>query len=397
MRLNARLLLSTTKPVTASTLFRNMSSPKPLSPVRVAIVDDYLSTSKEHFAHIPSSQALITTFTDSLPPYSHPSTTDGQRHALVDRLKPFTVIVSMRERTPLPADLLKQLANLKLLLATGTQFQTFDLQAAKDLGIAVHSARGRGRSDKPAPPKSGDITKGGAHPTTQHTWAMILALARNVAKDDAVLKAGGWQTDLAIGLTGKTLGIVGLGRLGAAVARVGVLAWGMRVVCWSASLTQEKANQAAQELGLPVDQGGEKTFKAVEKDKLFQMADVVSVHYVLSERSKGVVGRKELEAMRTSALFVNTSRGPLADEEALLDTLEKGKIKGAALDVFDIEPLPKESPWRKTKWGEEGRSNVLLTPHMGYVEEGNMHTWYDEQAEMLEWWLEGKELPNRLA
>jgi len=374
-----------------------MSSLKPLSPVRVAIVDDYLSTSKEHFAHIPSSQVEIKTFTDSLPPYSHPSTTDAQRHALVERLKSFTVIASMRERTPFPADLLKQLPNLKLLLATGTQFQTFDLQAAKTLGIAVHSARGRGRSDKPAPPKSRDITKGGAHPTTQHTWAMILALARNVAKDDAVVKAGGWQTDLAIGLTGKTLGVVGLGRLGAAVARVGVLAWGMRVVCWSASLTQEKADQAAQELGLPVDQGGEKTFQAVEKDELFRTADVVSLHYVLSERSKGVVGQKELAAMKASALFVNSSRGPLADEEALLDTLERGKIKGAALDVFDIEPLPKESPWRVTKWGDEGRSNVLLTPHMGYVEEGNMHTWYDEQAEMLEWWLQGKEIPNGIA
>lgn len=226
---------------------------------------------------------------------------------------------------------------------------------------------------------------------------MILALARNIAADDAAIKAGGWQTDMAVGLTGKTLGVVGLGRLGAAVARIGILAFGMRVVAWSNSLNQQKADEMAEKLGLPLEnEHGEKTFQVVEKEKLFQQADIVSLHYVLSERSRGIVGARELAAMKPSSLLVNSSRGPLIDETALLDAVGKGRIRGVALDVFEHEPLPADSPWRSQAWGTKGRSRVLLTPHMGYVEEGIMNAWYAETAENVERWLDGREILHRL-
>ncbi|KAI1385817.1 glycerate dehydrogenase [Hypoxylon trugodes] len=379
------------------------------TPPSMAILDDYLDTAKPHFAHIPSSQLSITAFHDSLPAYNDPLTSASAQQALVERLQPFTILSSMRERTPFSGNILRQLPNLKLLLTTGTQFETFDLATASDLGIAVAAAPGRGRTDGKQPsgdwpvrPKL-DIKKGGSHPTTQHAWALILALARNVAADDAAMKGAtrAWQSKLALGLTGATLGVVGLGRLGAAVARVGSLAWGMRVLCWSENLTQEKADRKAQEMGLPTRGGNPldpnaPTFEAVSKEELFRNADVVSLHYVLSERSRGIVGAPELEKMKNSALLVNTSRGPLVDDAALYDALDNGRIGGAALDVFDIEPLPTDNPWRSTKWGTQGRSNLIITPHMGYVEDGIMHTWYEETAENLERWLHGEELLNRL-
>lgn len=360
------------------------------NPIRVAILDDYLETSKAHFAHISSSTASITTFTDTIPA--------SQKDALITRLKPFHVISTMRERTPFPSNLIRDLPNLKLLLVTGTQFQCFALDTLKELSIPVAASKGQGRTDRPdKPPSSRDIKKGNAHSTTQHTWALILALARNVAQDDFVVKTGGWQSHLATNLLGKTLGIVGLGRLGAATARIGVLAWGMKIQCWSANLTQEKADEWCREVGLPIETGdGEKTFRVVSKEELFANSDVVSIHYVLSARSAGIIGKKELDMMRPSALLINTSRGPLIDQEALLDTLGKGHINGAAIDVFDIEPLPRDSPWRSQKWGTEGRSRVLTTPHMGYVEEELINCWYEEQAENLERWLSGRELLNRL-
>lgn len=356
----------------------------------LAILDDYLSISRPHFKNVPPSSLKIEIIDTPLP-----QTTPTEQAALAERLRPFTAISTMRERTAFPGSLLRQLPNLKLLLCTGTQFEMFDLQTAKELGITVAAAPGRGRTDI-ANEKGAyvrDIRKGGGHPATHHTWAMILALARNVAADDAVVKSGGWQTDMAIGLGGKTLGIVGLGRLGAAVARIGVLAFGMKVICWSSSLDQEKSDQMATQLGLPLeDEFGDKTFRVVAKDELFRQADIVSMHYVLSERSRGIMGRRELSLMKQDALVVNTSRGPLIDEEALLEVAQQGLIKGMALDVFGQEPLPTDSPWRSTDWGTNGKSRVLLTPHMGYVEEGIMNTWYAETAENVERWLAGQEI-----
>lgn len=214
-------------------------------------------------------------------------------------------------------------------------------------------------------------------------------------EDDAALKSdpGAWQSGLSMPLGGKVVGIVGLGKLGAQFARVCVLALGMRVVAWSSSLNQGRADEVARELGLE-----EGSITAVSKEELFRTADVVSVHYVLSERSRGLIGREELGVMKKDAVLVNTARGPIVDEEALLETLEKGGIRGTALDVFwKREPLEGDSRWRTTRWGTEGRSRVVLSPHMGYVNESTMEAWYAEQAADVERWIGGGEVGLRLA
>lgn len=373
----------------------------------MVVLDDYLDIAAPHFSRISPARLATTVCKDALPAFNHPGTSDAERENIIERLKPYDIISSMRERTAFPGELLGALPNLKLLLATGTQFETFDVAAASRLGIAIAAAPGRGRTDGrtshvPPRPKL-DIKQGGSHPATQHAMAMMLALARNIAADDAAMKgaAKSWQAGLAMGLTGATLGIVGLGRLGAAVARIATIAFDMRVICWSENLTQEKADVMAGKVGVPahgacaVDPAAS-TFLAVSKDELFESADVVSLHYVLSERSRGIVGKRELEMMKASALLVNTSRGPLIDQGALYEVLKRCGIRGAALDVFDVEPLPADSPWRSTEWGTEGRGRLLITPHMGYVEEGIMHTWYEGTAENVERWLRGEEVLHRL-
>ncbi|KAH8649391.1 D-isomer specific 2-hydroxyacid dehydrogenase [Xylariales sp. PMI_506] len=377
-----------------------MASSAGTGPPKLAIIDDYLNTSGAHFSHIPSSKLHITTFNDTIVPYN-----EAEASRLVERLRPFDLISCVRERTHFPGSLFAQLPNLKLLLTTGTQFEQFDLPAAKERGIAVVAAPGLGRTDT-LEPRRPNIKVGAAHPTTQHTWALLLALARNVAIDDAAIKSSGnqgsnavWQSGLATGLTGQTLGIVGLGRLGAAVARIAHLAWGMRVICWSENLTQEKADKMAAQVGLSPDEGpdGTKTFQCVGKPELFTTADVVSLHYVLSDRSRGIVGALDLELMKPSALLVNTSRGSLIDQPALINVLQNGGIRGAGLDVFEVEPLPANSPWRRASyWGKDGRSNVLTTPHMGYVDNGLMNAWYAETAENVERWLDARQLLHRL-
>ncbi|UZJ55530.1 hypothetical protein CBS101457_004850 [Exobasidium rhododendri] len=373
-------------------------------PVRVAVLDDYLNLAAKHLAKRSTiaSASSTTVFRDEIPLQIGTSLTETELDVLVKKLEPFEVISTMRERTPFPAALLTRLPRLKLLLATGTQHSTFDIAAATGHGIVVATAPGRGLTDltpEQRPKRQRDITKGSAHPTTQHAWSLILALARNVAQDDYNVKhKGAWQTSTAVGLTDKTLGICGLGRLGASTARVGVLAWGMKIKCWGQNLTQVKADKLAEEQGLPVtDTEGNKTFEVVSsKAQLFRQADVLSVHYVLSFRSIGVVGREELAQMKPSAFLVNTARGPLVDEDALYDTLLQGKIAGAAVDVFSTEPLPKNDRWRTTKWGTGGKSQVLLTPHMGYVEEEMMNIWYSETAENIERWLDRLPILHRL-
>jgi len=297
----------------------------------------------------------------------------------------------MRERTPFPANLLQQLPNLKLLLTTGNRNASIDIEVAKKLGIHVTGALGTDSTEK-------GKKKRGPDSTTQHTVAMILGLARNLVDESENIKTGGWQTTLATGLSGKTFATMGLGRLGGNVAKIMYESFGMDVICWSNSLTQETADEKAKSLGLPVEDGdGGKTFKVVSKEELFTQADVLSVHYVLSDRSRGIVGAADLALLKPTALLINTSRGPLVDEEALFAVLEQGKIRGAAVDVFALEPLEKESKWRGDGWGKEGRSRVLLSPHLGYVEEGTMGTWYDEQVEIVERWHNGEQLLNVLA
>jgi phosphoglycerate dehydrogenase-like enzyme len=294
----------------------------------------------------------------------------------------------MRERTPFPRELVARLPNLKLLLTTGNRNLALDLDAFRARAIPVAGAA-----------HAGPVV--GSDSTTEHCVALILGAARNLAQDDYSIKtAGGWQTVPAVGLQGKVFGTVGLGRLGMAVARIMHLAFGMRVVAWSENLTQERADEKAREAGLAVEApgsgGGEKTFRVVSKEELFRTADVVSVHLVLSDRSRGGISRKDLELMKPSSIFVNTSRGPLVVEKDLLDVLEEGRIRAAALDVFDLEPLPLDSRWRTTKWGQGGRSQVLLTPHMGYVEGATLDAWYDMQIKNLLRWEKGEDLAEKL-
>jgi lactate dehydrogenase-like 2-hydroxyacid dehydrogenase len=288
----------------------------------------------------------------------------------------------MRERTPFPRALIDRLPNLKLLLTTGTRNNSLDLVAFKERGIpvagAVDSTPGKGV---------------GTDSTTEHCVAMILALARNIVQDDESVKSGGWQTGFTTGLNGKTLGTVGLGRLGAAVAKIMRLAFRMKIVSWSTNLTQEAADEKAKQVGLPVeDENGEKTFKVVSREEVFSNADVVTLHLVLSDRSRGMISSTDLSRMKKSAFFVNTSRGPLVVEHDLMDVLKKGQIRGAGLDVYEIEPLPADSEWRTVKWGQNGRSHVLLTPHTGYVEEGTIKDWYQQQVENIKRWKDGQAL-----
>ncbi|ETI23949.1 hypothetical protein G647_05756 [Cladophialophora carrionii CBS 160.54] len=358
-----------------------MSSP---SGVKLAVLDDYAAISSPHFQPL-ASQIQIDSFPQTLQ-----ARVPSEHDALVARLKPYTIISTMRERTQFPRSVLAELPNLKLLLTTAMKNAAIDTAACKDLGITVVGTSPKRNATK------------GYDATNEMTWALILGLAKDVARGDAVVKGpspaasndpnahvGGWQTTLTFGLAGKTLGLLGLGKLGTQCAVTGHLGFGMKVIAWSSSLTQDKADEAAQQRGLPKG-----TFRVVgSKKELFEQADVLSVHYVLSDRSRGIVGKDELSSMKKNSLLVNTSRGPLIDEAALVEALEAGKIRGVGLDVYDVEPLPKETPWRRSGyWGEDGRSTVLVSPHMGYVEEETMHDWYEQQAEAIKAWLNKEEI-----
>lgn len=337
--------------------------------MKVAILDDYQNLSHPIFSSLPEVE--IAHYASTLNP-SDPT----QLEALIQRLQPYEAIVTMRERTPFPAALVQALPNLRILLTQSTRNLALDLPALSAQGVTVTGTTSR------AP---------GVHSTVQHTWALILDLAREISRDDTALKTNptAWQgSPLAMNLSGKTLGILGLGKLGAETARIGIMAFGMRVVAWSTNLTQERADEQAVARGLP--KGAFEV--AGSKRAFFEAADVVSVHHVLSGRSRGMIGVEELAAMKASALLVNTSRGPLVDEKALLECLNAGRIRGAALDVFDLEPLPAGSPWRTTGWGRDGRSQVVLSPHMGYGEEEQLIGWYRECAENLQKFMAGQDV-----
>lgn len=344
--------------------------------VKVAVLDDYTKSSPEHFDSL--SSISVTYIPDTIPlPYD-----DERIKAQVSRLKDFEIICTMRERTPFPRALLSQLPNLKLLTTTGMRNASIDIAACEDLGITVTGTGGKPNAKK------------GYDATNEQTWALITGLAKGVVTGhDAVTRApGGWSTGTSMSLAGKTLGLLGLGNLGGQCAVTGYLGFGMDVLCWSSSLTQEKADETAAKRGV-----GKGVFKvAASKEELFEKADVLSVHYVLSDRSRGIVGRNDLARMKKGAVIINTSRGPLIDEQALLAALKEGKIRGAALDVFAIEPLPADSEWRTVKWGQDGKSNVLISPHMGYVEDETISVWYDQTAQNVQRWLKGEEVKAKL-
>jgi len=269
--------------------------------------------------------------------------------ALVKRLADFEVIVAMRERTQLPRSVLERLPKLKLLVTTGMRNVAIDVKAAAELGIVVSG--------------TGLLTP----PTAELTWGLILALARHIPEEAQQMRSGGWQTTLGVGLNGKVLGVLGLGKLGSEVARVG-RAFQMEVIAWSQNLTAEHASSMGA--------------IRVEKDELFQRADFVTIHLILSKRTRGLVTARELALMKPEAYLINTSRGPIVEERALIDVLTKHKIAGAALDVFDEEPLPDEHPLRKL-------DNVVLTPHLGYVTVENYRLAYGEAVEDIRAFLAG--------
>jgi glycerate dehydrogenase len=230
--------------------------------------------------------------------------------------------------------------------------------------------------------------------TVQHTWALILALVNNIPRDHALVPSGSWTHHLPLNtyIGGATLGLLGLGKLGSGVARIASLAFGMRIIAWSENLTQPRADDAAVAAGLPPG-----TFKYVSKTELFEQSDIVSVHLILSDRTRGIVGKDELGKMKSTGFIVNTSRGPIIDENALLDTLNRGEIRGAALDVFDVEPLPLDSKWRTTPWGQQGRAEVVFTPHTGYSFEKHLEGMWNGTAENLQRIIRGEEVIRRMA
>ncbi|OAA47908.1 D-isomer specific 2-hydroxyacid dehydrogenase [Metarhizium rileyi] len=350
--------------------------------IKVAVLDDYQGVAPAHFNKLDPN-FVVTYIPDTLLPYNHPDTSQAVKDEIVKRLEQFEVISTMRERTPFPGGLINRLPNLKLILSSGHRNRSIDMEAAQKRGIAVTAAT--------------DVSLGPVDSTTEHIITMILSVARNIAQNDAAVKAGSWQTSFVTGVSGRTLGLVGLGRLGGGVARIMSLAFGMKIMAWSTNLTQEAADAVAKAHGLPMEQdGGEKTIKAVSREELFSTADVVSLHLVLSERSRGLITAADLSRMKPSSFFVNTSRGPLVVEKDLLDVLKGGKIRGAALDVFDLEPLPKDSEWRKSDWGTNGKSQLLVTPHVAYVEESSISGFYEQQVDDLVRWWTGKELKKTM-
>ncbi|MEB3034130.1 D-2-hydroxyacid dehydrogenase family protein [[Mycobacterium] nativiensis] len=318
-----------------------MAAPAPL---RVAVLDDYQGIAEAvDWSAIPRPVDLLAI-------REHVAPGDD----LVARLADREVVVAMRERTPIDADLLARLPALKLLVTTGPFNAAIDVAAAHRLGITVCGT-------------GGIIT-----PTVELTWALIHALQRHLIAEDAALRAGNWQTTVGADLAGATLGLVGLGRIGRLVAAVGH-AFGMRVAAWSPNLTAERAEQAHAEL--------------LDRRGLFAAADVVSLHLVLSETTRGVVGRDELAAMKPSAILVNTSRGGLVDEEALVEALRSKRIRGAGLDVYSAEPLPAGHPLTSLP-------NTVLTPHLGYVTENCMNRFYRDIVDDIAAYCAGT--PRRL-
>jgi phosphoglycerate dehydrogenase-like enzyme len=306
--------------------------------IRVAILDDYQNVSLEmaDWSQL-AGRAAITVFNDHL----------SDSEAIVERLLPFDVVCVMRERTPLPRSVMERLPQLKLIASTGSRNAAIDIDAAAERGIVVTHTGYDARS------------------TIEMTWALILASARQVASENAYLRAGGWQRTVGDGLHGKTLGVLGLGDIGSEVARIG-LAFGMEVIAWSQNLTSVGAQTCGAQL--------------VSKEELFRNADILTIHLVLSDRTKGLVGAAELQAMKSSARLINTSRGPIVSEPALIEILRERRIAGAALDVFDVEPLPTDHPFRSL-------DNVLSTPHIGYVARDLYRTFYGDTVKSIARWL----------
>lgn len=308
-------------------------------PIKVAILDDYQNVALDMADWSPlNGRADITVFNDHV---SEPA-------QVVARLQPFDVVCVMRERTPFTRALIEQLPNLKLIASTGSANAAIDTDAAADRGIdVVHTGYS-------------------STPTIEFTWSLILAMARHIPLENRSLQDGGWQQSLGTELAGKTLGLLGLGRVGSAVGVIG-RAFRMNVIAWSQNLTAERAESKGVQL--------------VDKDTLFATSDFLSVHVRLSERTAGLVGSADLARMKPTSRLINTSRAPIVDVKALLAALNSKQIAGAALDVFDVEPLELSDPLRS-------QANVLATPHIGYVTEELYRTFYGDTVRNIVEWLD---------
>jgi phosphoglycerate dehydrogenase-like enzyme len=311
-----------------------------MTPISVAILDDFQNVTRSlaDWGRLPP-HVSVTVFNDHV-----------VGEPLVPRLKSFDVLVLTRERTKLPKSLVAQLPKLKLVVTAGMRNLGIDLAACREHGVLVCG------------------TGSGSSPTAELAWGLILALARHIPEEDRSLRSGAWQKTIGTGLKGKTLGVLGLGRLGTQVARVG-LAFDMKVIAWSQNLTAERAAEAG--------------CTRVEKADLFRMADVLTIHLLLSDRTRGIVGREELALMKPTAFLVNTARAAIVDEQALIDALTNRKIAGAGLDVFEREPLPADAPILRAP-------NTVLTPHLGYVTRETYDVYFPQALEDIEAWLAGR-------
>ncbi len=308
--------------------------------MRVAVLDDYQSAAlgSADWSAL-RGRAEVSVFGDYL--------TDEA--ALAERLAPFEVICVMRERTALRQSLLERLPRLRLIASTGPVNAAIDLSAAEARGVkVVHTGYS-------------------SAPTIEMTWALILASQRQLTREAASMRSGGWQRSVGGDLRGRTLGLLGLGNIGGAVARIGG-AFGMEVIGWSQHLTPEKAAAFGA--------------SAVSKQDLFARADILSIHTLLSRRTRGLVDAEALALMKPTAWLVNTSRGPIVDEPAVLEALGRRRIAGLAVDVYDVEPLPPDHPFRSL-------DNVLATPHLGYVTQAMYRTFYGDTVRNIVDWLDG--------
>jgi phosphoglycerate dehydrogenase-like enzyme len=310
------------------------------STIKIAVLDDYqnIALKMADWSSIPGDPE-IQVFNDHV----------TELESLVQRLLPFNVVCIMRERTLMTAALLDRLPNLRLIASTSRRNAAIDLEAAKRRGIEVRH------------------TGYQAAPTIELTWALILALARNVTTENNSVRNGGWQKTVGADLSEKTLGVLGLGNIGSRVAEIGK-SFGMNAIAWSQNLTQEKADASGVRL--------------VSKNELFREADFLTIHLVLSERSRGIVGKPELALMKSTSFLINTARGPIVDEAALIETLRDRKIAGAAIDVFDQEPLPADHPFRRLP-------NVLATPHVGYGTRSLYQIFYRDTVANIKAWILG--------
>ena len=309
----------------------------------VAILDDYQAVAQQmaDWSQLPSG-INVQFFHDHI----------GDEDRLVERLKNFQVIMGMRERTPFPRSVLDRLPELRLLVTAGMRNAVFDILAATELGIVVSGTGGVGEGP------------------TELTWGLILALVRRIPQEDRLTREGNWGTTVGVGLKDKTLGLLGLGHIGSLVARVGT-AFGMNIIAWSQNLTSERAAECGAAL--------------VDKETLFKDSDVLSVHVQLSDRTRGLVGERELSLMKPTSYLINISRGPIVDEASMIQALTSGTIAGAGIDTFDIEPLPTIHPLL-------GLSNTVLTPHLGYVTEDGYRVRYTQVVEDIRAFTSGESI-----